>query len=91
MRGKCGQPLLQGRPLELTDANANLSRRFGIRNIPTLVRLQGEVETARQSGAVPAGVILALAGVRARGSGSGYETQADQNFGVVVEHLGAVR
>ena len=113
--GKCGQPLLQGQPLDLaddnfdavvratklpvvvdfwaawcgpcqmmapafkqaaaqlqgqallvkvdSDANPGLSARYGIRSIPTLLRLQGGVETARQSGAVPASTIIALAGV----------------------------
>ena len=111
--GKCGQPLMQGQPLDLDDGNFDavvaatklpvlvdfwaawcgpcqmmapafkqagtqlqgrallvkvnsddspgLSKRFGIRSIPTLVRLQGGVETARQSGAVPASAIVALA------------------------------
>ena len=111
--GKCGQALMQGQVLELTDANFDavsratklpvgvdfwaawcgpcqmmapafkqaaaqtqgrallvkvnsddnpgLSQRFGIRSIPTLVRLQGGVETRRQSGAVPAAAIVALA------------------------------
>ena len=112
--GKCGQPLLQGQPLDLgddnfdavvsatklpvvvdfwaawcgpcqmmapafkqaaaqlqgkallvkvdSDANPGLSARYGIRSIPTLLRLQGGVETHRQSGAVPASAIVALAG-----------------------------
>ena len=112
--GKCGQPLLQGQPVELSDANFDavagatklpvvvdfwaawcgpcqmmapafkqaaaqlqgkallvkvnsdenpaLSQRFGIRSIPTLVRVQGGVETRRQSGAVPVSAIVALAG-----------------------------
>jgi thioredoxin 2 len=111
--GKCGQPLLQGQPLDLDDSNFDavlgatklpvlvdfwaawcgpcqmmapafkqagaqlqgrallvkvnsdespgLSQRFGIRSIPTLVRLQNGRETARQSGAVPASAIVALA------------------------------
>ncbi len=111
--GKCGQPLLQGQPLELGDAdfdavvaatkqpllvdfwatwcgpcqmmapafkqagqqlagralfvkvnsdhNPALSQRFGIRSMPTLVRLQGGVETQRRSGALPASAIVALA------------------------------
>ncbi len=113
--GRCGQPLLQGQPIELSDANFDavlgatskpvlvdfwaawcgpcqmmapafaqagrqlagrallvkvnsddspkLSARFGIRSIPTLVRLQGGQETRRQSGAVPASAIVALAEV----------------------------
>lgn len=112
--GKCGEPLLQGQVLELTDANLDavaaasplpmlvdfwapwcgpcrmmapafeqaaaqlkgrallvkvnsddnplLSQRYGIRSIPTLVRLQGGVEQARQSGALPVGAIVKLAG-----------------------------
>ena len=55
---------LQGQALLLkvdSDANPGLSGRYGIRSIPTLLRLQGGVETARQSGAVPASAIVALA------------------------------
>ena len=44
-----------------SDDNPGLSARFGIRSIPTLVRLQGGQERARQSGALPAGAIVALA------------------------------
>ena len=112
--GKCGQPLLQGQPVDLdddsfdavvaatrlpvlvdfwaawcgpcqamapafkqaaaqlqgrallvkvnSDDSPRLSQRFGIRSIPTLLRLQGGVETGRQSGAVPVAAIVALAG-----------------------------
>ncbi len=111
--GRCGKPLLQGQPLELTDGNFDavvgatrlpvlvdfwapwcgpcrtmapafeqagrqlagrallvkvnsddnpaLSQRYGIRSIPTLVRLDGGRESQRQSGAVPAGAIVAMA------------------------------
>jgi thioredoxin 2 len=45
-----------------SDDNPQLAQRFGIRSIPTLVRLEGGRETQRQMGAVPAGVIVALAG-----------------------------
>ena len=86
--GRCGQGLLEGTPVELTDANFDavvghtdllkgrallakvnsddnpaLSQRFGIRSIPTLVRLQKGRETQRQAGAVPASTIVALASV----------------------------
>jgi thioredoxin 2 len=115
--GRCGKPLLEGQPIELSDAdfdavvaasplpvlvdfwapwcgpcramapafeqagrtlkgrallvkvnsedNPALSARFAVRSIPTLVRLQGGRETGRQSGAVPASAIVALAGVQA--------------------------
>jgi thioredoxin 2 len=46
-----------------SDHSPGLSARFGIRSIPTLVRLQGGVETRRQSGAAPVAAIVALAGV----------------------------
>jgi thioredoxin 2 len=48
-----------------SDASPELSRRFGIRSIPTLVRIERGREAARHSGAVPASAIVALA----RGSG----------------------
>jgi thioredoxin 2 len=44
-----------------SDDNPALSARFGIRSIPTLVRIERGRETARQSGAVPASAIVALA------------------------------
>jgi thioredoxin 2 len=44
-----------------SDDNPRLAGRFGIRSIPTLVRLEGGRETGRQSGALPAGAIVALA------------------------------
>jgi thioredoxin 2 len=56
---------LKGRALLVkvnSDENPGLSQRFGIRSIPTLVRLQQGRETQRQSGAVPVGSIVALAG-----------------------------
>ena len=37
-----------------SDDNPALSSRYGIRSIPTLIRLQQGRETARQSGAIPA-------------------------------------
>ena len=46
-----------------SDDNPQLSARFGIRSIPTLVRIDKGRETARQSGAVPVAAIVALAGV----------------------------
>ena len=111
--GRCGQPLLDGRPVELDDArfdavvqgselpvlvdfwapwcgpcramapqfeqaaqqlrgrallikvnsddNPGLSTRFGIRSIPTLVRLAGGREVARRAGALPLAQIVSLA------------------------------
>jgi thioredoxin 2 len=111
--GRCGKPLLQGQPLELTDGNFDavvgatrlpvlvdfwapwcgpcrmmapafeqagrqlagrallvkvnsddnpaLSQRYGIRSIPTLVRFDGGRESQRQSGAVSAAAIVAMA------------------------------
>lgn len=56
---------LRGRALLVkvnSDDSPRLSQRYGIRSIPTLLRLQGGVETQRQSGAVPASAIVALAG-----------------------------
>ena len=44
-----------------SDDNPALSTRYAIRSIPTLLRLQGGRETARQSGAVPLSAIVALA------------------------------
>jgi thioredoxin 2 len=110
--GKCGQPLVDGQPLDLNDSNFDavvdetrlpvlvdfwaawcgpcqmmapafkqaaaqlkgrallvkvnsdespeLSRRYGIRSIPTLVKLVNGREVGRQSGAVPAGVIVGM-------------------------------
>lgn len=44
-----------------SDDNPELSARFGIRSIPTLVRLDRGAETRRQSGALPASAIVQLA------------------------------
>jgi thioredoxin 2 len=112
--GRCGQALLAGEPVELTDANfeavtgktdlpvvvdfwapwcgpcrmmapafeqaaaqlkgrallvkvnsddnPRTAARFGIRSIPTLVKLDHGQETHRRSGALPAGQIVAFAG-----------------------------
>ncbi len=112
--GRCGQALLSGEPVELTDANFDAvtsktdlpvvvdfwapwcgpcrmmapafeqaaaqlkgrailvkvnsddnprtAARFGIRSIPTLVKLSQGRETSRRSGALPAGQIVAFAG-----------------------------
>ena len=111
--GRCGKALLDGRPIELTDANFDTvtqhtelpmlvdfwapwcgpcvgmapqferaaqqlkgrvvfakvnsdenpltARRFAIRSIPTLVRLQAGRELARQAGALQAGQIVSFA------------------------------
>ena len=111
--GRCGKPLLDGRPIELTDANFDAvtsrtglpvlvdfwapwcgpcvamapqferasqqlkgrvlfakvnsddnpvtSRRFAIRSIPTLVRLDAGREVARQAGALQARQIVSFA------------------------------
>jgi thioredoxin 2 len=111
--GKCGQPLIDGQPIDLNDSNfgavidetslpvlvdfwaawcgpcqmmapafkqaaaqlqgrallvkvnsddsPGLSQRYGIRSIPTLLQFKGGRETARQSGAIPASAIVALA------------------------------
>ena len=112
--GRCGQALLAGEPVELTDANfeavvgktdlpvvvdfwapwcgpcrmmapafeqaaaqlkgrallvkvnsddnPRTASRFGIRSIPTLVKLDHGRELSRRSGALPAGQIVAFAG-----------------------------
>lgn len=44
-----------------SDENPQLAAQFGIRSIPTLVKLQGARELRRQSGALPASAIVALA------------------------------
>jgi len=56
---------LQGRALLVkvdSDQSPKTAARFAIRSIPTLVRLDHGKEVARQSGAVPAGVIVGMAG-----------------------------
>ncbi|MFN9103166.1 MAG: thioredoxin TrxC [Betaproteobacteria bacterium] len=45
-----------------TDANPQLSQRFAIRSIPTLVKIVQGREVARRSGALPAGAIVQMAG-----------------------------
>ncbi len=55
---------LEGRALFVkvnSDDNPELSRRYGIRSIPTLVKLVNGREVGRQSGALPAGQIAAMA------------------------------
>jgi thioredoxin 2 len=44
-----------------SEANPHLSSRFGIRSIPTMVRLRGGREDKRTSGALQAGQIVAWA------------------------------
>jgi thioredoxin 2 len=44
-----------------SDDNPAAAARFGIRSIPTLVRLQRGREVARQSGALPAAQIVRFA------------------------------
>lgn len=113
--GRCGEPLLQGQPVDLSDENFDaalaasplpvvvdfwaawcgpcqmmapafaqagrqlagralfvkvnsddsprLSARYGIRSIPTLLRLERGQETHRQSGPIPAGAIVGFARV----------------------------
>jgi len=43
-----------------SDDNPKTSNRFGIRSIPTLVRLEGGIERSRQTGALQAGQIVSL-------------------------------
>ena len=55
---------LRGRALLVkvnSDDNPSVAARFGIRSIPTLVRLEGGRESARRSGALPAAQIVRLA------------------------------
>jgi thioredoxin 2 len=55
---------LRGRALLVkvnSDDNPGAAARFGIRSIPTLVRLEGGREVARQSGALPAAQIVRFA------------------------------
>jgi thioredoxin 2 len=44
-----------------SDDNPRLAARFGIRSIPTLVRLEAGRETARRAGALPVAAIVSLA------------------------------
>jgi len=44
-----------------SDDNPQLSQRFAIRSIPTLVKIRKGVEVKRESGALPTGQIVALA------------------------------
>ena len=55
---------LKGRALFVkvdSDANPQLAQRFGIRSIPTLIRLDRGREVTRQSGALQKPAIVALA------------------------------
>ena len=55
---------LKGRALLVkvnSDDNPRTAARFGIRSIPTLVKLDHGRETSRRSGALPAGQIVAFA------------------------------
>ena len=45
-----------------SDDNPQIAARFGIRSIPTLVRLERGREVQRRSGALPAGQIVAFGG-----------------------------
>jgi len=56
---------LKGRALLVkvnSDDNPRTASRFGIRSIPTLVKLDHGRELSRRSGALPAGQIVAFAG-----------------------------
>lgn len=56
---------LKGRALLVkvnSDDNPHTASRFGIRSIPTLVKLDHGRELSRRSGALPAGQIVAFAG-----------------------------
>lgn len=55
---------LRGRALLVkinSDDNPRVAARFGIRSIPTLVRLEGGREVSRRAGAMPASQIVAFA------------------------------
>lgn len=45
-----------------SDENQQLASRYAIRSIPTLVKIERGRESARRSGALPAGAIAAMAG-----------------------------
>jgi thioredoxin 2 len=56
---------LKGRALLVkvnSDDNPQVSQRFGIRSIPTLVRLERGREVGRRTGALPAAQIVSFAG-----------------------------